>query len=270
MMKRLLLTSAALILAAPAIAADLPSRAAPPPPPGALPPAASPSVTTLPAFTWTGFYVGVQGGFTWGDGSGVLSETTTAPATTTIGRSVEANGFMGGVHAGYNYQSGSIVYGIEADAEYAAVDGALSIATSTAATQVGRFGIEQDFRGSLRARLGLAYDGVLLYVTGGAAAARVDASYAAAARAAKADTLIGWTAGAGLEYDLWSNWSMRAEYRYTSLGDQDLAFAGTAVAADNTNTYRWNVEHKEHAVRAGLSYRFGAQPSASRPIFARF
>ena len=264
-MKKLLLTAAVTMMAAPAIAADLPSRAAPPAPAPVLPPPATRTVTVLPAFTWGGFYAGVQGGYAFGAGDGLLTETTTgnSPRVSTFDRSIKPRGILGGAHVGYNLQSGSYVYGLEADAEYAPVKGDLSVTPA-------KYSAEQDFRGSLRARFGLAYDGVLIYVTGGAAAARVEAAYAAAGTASKSDTLIGWTAGAGVEYNLWSNWSARAEYRYASFGEQTLSFAGSNAAANNTNNYKWKVEHTEHAVRVGLTYRFGAETAAARPIFARF
>jgi outer membrane immunogenic protein len=271
-MKKLLLTTTVAMLAAPAIAADLPSRAAPPPPAPIAAPSAARTVTVLPTFTWSGFYAGVQGGYAFGAGDGQLTETTSAatPVISSFDRSIKPRGFLGGLHAGYNFQSGGYVYGLEADAEYAMVDGSLSSATSTNATTVGRFSAEQDFRGSLRARFGLAYDGILIYVTGGAAAARIEATYAAAGRASKNDVLIGWTAGAGVEYALWSNWSVRAEYRYTNFGDQSVSFPGTTVVAGNTSSYKWSVDHTEHAVRAGLTYRFGGESSGARPIFARY
>lgn len=271
-MKKLLLTTAIAMMAAPAIAADLPSRVAPPPPAPTVPPAAARSVSALPTFAWSGFYAGVHGGYAFGAEDGQLTETTSAtPAVvSSFDRSVKPRGVLGGAHVGYNFHSGSYVYGLEADAEYAKVDDSLSWETSTTATTVGRFGVEQDFRGSLRARFGLAYDGILLYVTGGAAAARVEAAYAAAGSVSKRNVLIGWTAGAGVEYALWSNWSVRAEYRYTNFGDQTIGFAGTTVATGNTSTYSWNADQTEHAVRAGLTYRFGGESSGARPIFARF
>ena len=264
-MKKLLLATAVAMMAAPAIAADLPSRAAPPPPGPVMAPSAARTVTVLPTFTWSGFYAGIQGGYAFGAGDGQLTETTAAtPAVVTnFDRSIKPRGFLGGLHAGYNFQSGGYVYGLEADAEYAMVEGDLT-------ASVAKYSTEQDFRGSLRARFGLAYDGVLIYVTGGAAAARIEATYTNAAKASKNDILIGWTAGAGVEYALWSNWSVRAEYRYANFGDQSVSFPGTTVVAGNTSSYKWSADHTEHAVRAGLTYRFGGESSGARPIFARY
>jgi opacity protein-like surface antigen len=95
-MKKLLLTTTVAMLAAPAIAADLPSRAAPPPPAPIAAPSAARTVTVLPTFTWSGFYAGVQGGYAFGAGDGQLTETTSAatPVISSFDRSIKPRGFL--------------------------------------------------------------------------------------------------------------------------------------------------------------------------------
>ncbi len=249
-MKKLLLSTAAILLAAPALAADLPRRS----------PAAAPApVYAAPMFTWAGFYVGAQVGYVWGESDVVSFSDADARVG---GANVDANGFVGGLHAGYNWQRGSLVYGLEADLEYAALDGAANVVDG--ATVLARATVESQLRGSLRARLGVAFDRTLLYVTGGLALGQVEASFVNGAnRASGSETQFGWTVGAGVEYAISNNWSARVEYRYTDLGDFNVA-TPTAVVAGAT---RSNIDTTDHSVRVGLSYRFG---SSARPVVARY
>jgi len=243
-MKKLLLSTAAIMLAAPALAADLPRRS----------PAVAPAPVFTQAFSWQGFYVGAQVGYAWGTADTVGSFGGVIPPGGNVG--VETQGFIGGVHAGYNLQSGSFVYGIEADVEFADVK---ESGTILGATFIGK----NDLRGSLRARFGFAFDRALIYVTGGLAAGRVEASAAlAAARDSNSETRFGWTVGAGVEYALSSNWSARLEYRYTDLGDMRLTLTNLVA-----NTSFTESAIKDHSVRVGLSYRFGGP---ARPVVARY
>lgn len=103
-MKKILIAGALALIAAPALAADLPRRS------GAVAPA---PVYAAPIFTWSGFYVGAQAGYGWGkDKYGV-----SLPSVQNF--KLSPDGVLGGVHAGYNWQSGAFVYGLEGDIEYA-------------------------------------------------------------------------------------------------------------------------------------------------------
>ncbi len=248
-MKKLLLSTAAIMLAAPALAADLPRRS----------PAVAPAPVFTQAFSWQGFYVGAQVGYVWGESDVVSFSATPARVG---GANVDANGFVGGLHAGYNWQRGSLVYGLEADIEYAALDGSANVLEG--ATVLARATVESQFRGSLRARLGVAFDRTLLYETGGLALGQVEGAFVNGAnRASGSETQFGWTIGAGVEYAISNNWSARAEYRYTDLGDFNVA-TPTAVV---TGAARSNIDTTDHSVRVGLSYRFGGP---ARPVVARY
>lgn len=252
-MKKFLLATTAALLAAPALAADLPRRSAP---------VAPAPIYAAPVFTWAGFYVGAQVGYAWGDADVVSSSAVPARVGAA---SVDSKGFLGGLHAGYNWQRGSLVYGLEADIEYAALDGSANV-LSAVPEVLGRATVENQLRGSLRARLGVAFDRTLLYVTGGLALGQVEASFANVARTSSAsgsETQFGWTVGAGVEYAISNNWSARVEYRYTDLGDFNVATPTAVIDGASTS----NIENKDHAVRVGVSYRFGG---ASRPVVARY
>lgn len=208
-----------------AMAADLPSRhrAAP-----------APIIAQAPIFTWTGLYVGLQAGYAW-DRVGVNNVFAAVPVN------VSRNGFVGGAHVGYLYQTGPAVFGLEADVE---------------GTTIKNSGL----RASLRGRLGLAMDRTLFYVTGGGALANqnytVWSPFTGFNTNASA-TKLGWTLGGGLEYAFAPNWSARVEYRYSDFGKVDVAnFVAPA-----------QISRRENAVRMGVSYHFGGYAA---PVVAKY
>lgn len=170
--------------------------------------------------TWTGFYVGINGGYGFGDSDWAA-----------LGTDPEPSGFLIGGTVGYNLQTGVWVWGIEGDFAYSTIDDTVAGAT-----------VEVPWFATARGRIGYAGWGNLMpYFTGGAAFAKVEATTAGAT---ESDTRIGWTVGAGLEYAMWSNWSVKVEYLYADLG----SFTCTVCGGE--------VEYKSHFVRAGLNYRF--------------
>lgn len=220
------------LIAGSAIAADLPTRA----------PAPAPMMA--PVFTWTGFYVGAQGGYAWANMPGRgLNAAGAVIGTGTI----KPAGVFGGLHAGYNMQSGGFVYGVEIDAELSGVR----------KNNLATFGpkVAETYRGSLRLRAGFAADRALFYVTGGAALsnAKTTITNGGGAFFAKSRTSLGWTLGAGVEYAFTNNWSGRLEYRYSDFGRYSVSGLPAAFAPLASVRFR----HTDHAVRVGLSYRFG-------------
>jgi outer membrane immunogenic protein len=240
-MKKILLAATFLAAAAPAFAADLPSRIAAP----------APAPMMAPIFTWTGFYVGVQGGYAWGTSKWLQTAGATRLGTATL----KPKGALGGAHAGYNWQSGALVYGVEVDLEGAGVkDDDLFVRVSNS------------LRGSARLRLGFAADRALLYVTGGAAVAQWKRRALGATRVSATDTEIGWTVGLGMEYALSQNWSARVEYRYADFGKSSLALPANFFVANNPASVL-KVSAKDSSIRVGVSYRFGGPAG---PILARY
>ena len=221
MRKKLLLGVTALALGgAPAIAADMPARvpvAKSPPPVAAL-------------FDWSGFYWGVAGGYGWGDSSHA------EPGGLANG-SFDANGWLLGGTAGYNWQAGHAVFGLEGDWSWANLEG-------TGASAGGPITTELSWLATARARAGYAVDNYLFYVTGGAAWGKVEA--ANIGFAGGSDTRLGWTVGGGVETMLAQNWSAKLEYLYVDLGDKNTYTAAGPV----------NVALTSHIVRLGLNYRF--------------
>lgn len=228
-MKKYLLSGVAalgILAAGAASAADLPSRKGP---------VAAPYYP--PVFTWTGFYVGVNAGYAWGQidstGLGVLNNGFDDP-----------DGFTGGGQIGYNYQIGQWVIGAEADFQ-----GADLKATAFDVASGFRASNEINWYGTVRARVGYAFDRFLPYVTGGFAYGQVKNKLSGPLFTLSDDnTQYGWTLGAGLEYAFTNNLTAKIEYLYVDLDKESLTVPG--------GTFTSNVETKFSVVRAGLNYKF--------------
>jgi outer membrane immunogenic protein len=238
-MKKFLLGTAALMasLAGPAMAADMPARAPAPmyraPPPVAV-------------FTWTGCYIGIEGGGAWGQSR---HEWAGGWVTNTY----NVNGGLAGGTLGCNYQTGLLLFGVEGDMSWINKWGQgpelppFSV-TATASTR-------ETWLGTVRGRLGFAPDDRwLVYVTGGYAVARVEARVVDvpfAIDVTESKVRSGWTAGVGVEWVFWGNWSAKAEYLYVSL--ENTSYFNTSPII----TARTGVPIDDHILRAGINYRFG-------------
>lgn len=191
------------------------------------------------AFTWTGFYLGLQTGYVWGNAAHTFSDGS-------LGGSSDPDGWIGGGHLGYNWQSGNFVLGVEGDIEGGNVEGSFANAAGTT------FGsAELNWQGSIRGRIGIAADRTLFYVTAGWAFAEADVFGRSPAIpfgccSTSAD-LDGWTLGGGIEYAFSNNFTIRGEYRYTDFGN---------VTADLNPTISMPVDVETHALRVGASWKF--------------
>jgi len=211
-MKKILLSSVAFLgLATGALAADLPSRRAP-----------APVIAAVPVFTWTGFYVGVNAGYGWNANDSITVGGVRFDLD-------DEGGFVGGAQAGYNYQIGSFVVGLEGDIQYADFGGDDRFDFDGDGILDDDFN-RSDWFGTVRARAGVAFDRALIYATGGFAFA---------------DDATGWTVGGGLEYAFTNNLSAKIEGLYVNLDQDDNGF----FAIDNDAEFG--------VVRAGLNFRFG-------------
>jgi outer membrane immunogenic protein len=246
--KSLLSTAALVALGGSAFAADLPSRSAPPvylPPPP-------------PVFSWTGVYIGGQIGYQWGSANSSVFPTGTGPGSGIAFASSNPNGVTGGAHVGYNYQVAQFVFGLEGDVNGSNFKGSQGLGGGTVTTS-------SDIDGSIRGRVGVAFDRALIYGTGGAAFAPVQSQFnLGGVIDSTTPTRVGWTLGGGIEYAVTNNWSIRAEYRYTDYGHVSNLLGNTTGAAFTTSTHV-----TDNAVRAGFSYKFDMfGPTA--PILAKY
>ena len=239
-MKRILMAGAiALAAGSQALAADLPPPMAPPP----RAPAAY--IPVAPAWSWTGFYIGINGGY------GFANSGWTDPFGNASGN-FSVNGGMAGGTLGYNYQIGQLVLGIEGDYDWQNIRGA-SQNTLVCGPIIGVGGgcdTASNWIGTIRGRVGYAFDRIMVYGTAGGAVTDLKASYGAAPWAA--NTEWGWTAGAGIEGAITDNLTAKVEYLYAGF-QKDTS----CPLASCTYTPSPSVSLNESMVRVGLNYKFG-------------
>lgn len=226
-----------------------------------------------PVFSWTGFYVGVDGGFGGGfiDTDTILFQppitvgvVTIRGISSTLHTSNRTGGAIVGGQVGYNYElPNNIVVGIESDAQWTNVaESEHEIATSTTPTlRFTDLRAGLDWFGTTRLRLGYAFGRFLPYITGGvsygevvASASQVVTGAAGTIFGSASATHAGWTAGAGAEYAVTDNISFKAEYLFVQLGGvsgSEVGFAPPVFGSSKTGSFGTNV------VRAGLNWRFG-------------
>jgi outer membrane immunogenic protein len=191
-----------------------------------------------PASSWTGLYVGINGGYAWG-----RSSWTNTATNITTGDFDLTGGMVGGT-IGINYQIGSWVLGMESDLDASWLKG------STTNLCLGGCATENKWFGTARGRLGYAWDSWMVYGTGGAAFA--DRKMTPSAPDTFTDrSSVGWTAGAGVEYAFAGPWSAKLEYLYADLGKVSCASATCVFGGGiDVTTMRTSI------IRAGLNYRF--------------
>jgi outer membrane immunogenic protein len=183
-----------------------------------------------PAYAnWTGFYVGINGGYGFGSSDWSGAAISTSPKGPVVGGTL-----------GYNLQTGVWVWGVEGDIDWSDIKGDAACGIDSCQTR-------NDWLATVRGRVGYAgWSGLMPYITGGAAAGDIKATESVLGSATK--TRIGWTAGAGLEYAVWGNLSVKGEYLYVDLGSFDCGISCGATPD--------SVSFHTHLVRAGVNYRF--------------
>jgi outer membrane immunogenic protein len=246
-LKQYLLASAVCVLPFAASAADLPVKA--------------PVRVVQPVpFTWTGFYVGGSLGLISQGTVGTDLDNDPRLGQTAPGSTYGITGSPGaifGVNAGYNYQMGAVVLGIEADIAGSTLDNTVNQSVfSNGEGDSCRWGFRSRLSalGTVRGRIGYAFDRALLYATGGLAFGRVhnSATNDSGEPGQQYDSTkwkTGWTAGGGLEYAVTNNWTVRVEGLYVDLGTTTVANApnsGCRFAFKNTYTL----------ARLGMNYKF--------------
>lgn len=205
-----------------------------------------------PMFSWTGWYVGVNGGGAWGQTDhSVTASALGLPAATT--GNFDVDGGLAGGTLGYSYQIGQWVLGLETDLDWTNIEGTNSTPVRIGGV-AGNVAVASRLQwlDTTRARLGWAFGHVLLYGTGGAAFGGLTATTtatgaglgtAATATLADTQTRFGYTAGAGVEWAFTDNFTVKVEYLYVNLGSQNQELV------DNVNFYT-------NVVRGGVNLKF--------------
>jgi outer membrane immunogenic protein len=255
-------------------AADLPTRKEAPAP-----------VFVPPPFTWTGFYVGLNAGGIAPSGSRGASILDTNPATTGFisaefpgGLGSQSVGFLGGGQAGYNWQTGAFVLGVETDFDGSTLSKSVNnIGTpfgSAAGTALAGDSLNVNAKSSLswlgttRARLGFVAtpdNRLMIYATGGVAYGGGSSNFSVADvttgsifTASPSSTRVGWVIGGGVEYAITNNITVKGEYLYADLGSSNfnsigntaanIAFPGVSVSG--------HFDYNASIFRAGVNYKF--------------
>ena len=210
------------------------------------------------AVNWTGVYLGLNGGFTFG------ASDWTDSVTGTSSDNFSTLGFVFGGTVGANFQAGSWVFGAEADGDWANSSGfGTFTTTSTSSLCAGGCLTKNSWLATVRGRAGYAFDRFLAYGTVGAASGNIQANFSN--NPVTTSTKTGWAIGAGVEYALGFNWSAKAEYLFVDLGSGSCT---TDCALQNPGGLGPNplgpptipgviVQFNESIIRAGLNYKFG-------------
>jgi outer membrane immunogenic protein len=168
----------------------------------------------LSAYSWTGAYLGGNLGYEWG---------------TTSNNPTRPSGVAGGVQGGYNWQTGQLVLGGEADIEL-----------SNANDIFAPWKFSNPWFGTLRGRAGVAVNNFLIYGTAGVAFAELKAE--TAGFATESHTNVGWTAGVGVEAGFAANWSAKVEYLFVDMASNSFALTGTNNGL-SANLFRMGVNY---------------------------
>ena len=231
------------------LAADMPVKAAP----------------LVPIYNWSGFYIGGHAGYGWAGQRDVAISPLPQPGFGTLpfNANLNAKGFLGGAQFGWNWQSGRLVYGVEADLSGTGINDNQRTLTLPVGAQVT---VEEKLKwlGTMRGRIGTTVtDRTLVYVTGGLAVGNYNlaSTYAfipdVAYPSSRNVTKVGWTLGGGAEFALAGNWTAKAEYLYFDLGKETLD--GLPVPANPPFHVQSEFKLNGHIVRVGVNYKFGGR-----------
>ncbi|MGH6819760.1 MAG: outer membrane protein, partial [Methylocella sp.] len=233
-------------------------------------------------YDWSGFYIGINGGYAFQDSdeANLFTDDITPVPVANLGDATDesrgdigklsAEGEFGGLQAGLNWQSGMLVLGGEADIQLGDIDGKRSGAFSNPSGSFpidGEATLDLDWFSTVRGRIGASFDRVLIYATGGVAFGEVDYDLDATevgggllyqTRLNSSKTEVGFVAGGGVEFAINQNWTVKAEYQYMDLGKVKAKGDVTFIAggAPTGETARTDINAVFQSVRLGINFKF--------------
>jgi len=211
-----------------------------------------------PPFSWTGFYIGGNLGGAW---------TNTNITDSNFGLNFH-NGnsavFVAGGQVGFNYQVGSVVFGVEGDFDWAANNNNTTVAVVGPLGHGFTASANDRWMATLAGRLGYAFDRWMIYAKGGGGWVGAngftvtDVTAGITATPGNSSTVSGWLIGGGFEWAFANSWSLRAEYDYFGLSGRSFTIPGGVIpalglAADTFNTGTSNIQ----MATVGINFRFG-------------
>jgi len=240
----------------------------------------APPPEVAPAYDWSGFYVGGNGGYAWANNNtssqvDVFFPGSAPPDNFLPLNSLDYAGGFGGGQVGYNFQRNSFVFGVELDIQGSGIrDHTTTLTSGSADVTALNFNqsINIDWFGTVRGRMGYTFGSTLLYATGGFAFGGVDYQTGtvapvdgAFANASSNSVQTGYVVGAGVEHSFNPSWSIKAEYQYINLGREQLT--GQAFGANGTASNQFiktQADVNFSTVRVGINYHFLA------PVVAKY
>jgi outer membrane immunogenic protein len=248
-MKRILFAGVfAFAAAGQAFAADLPPG--PPPPPPRAPATYVPA--PVPYYNWSGFYFGINGGYGFGSGTGTATIAGNPLFAGTVATSGNANGGLAGGTVGFNYQWAAVVLGLEGDFDWSGQSRSSTYAAGTVSDTT-----KIPWISTFRARVGYAFDRILIFGTGGVAYSDFTDTATITGVAGNAWSpstwALGWTAGGGVEVALAPNWTAKAEYLFVQTKPN---LSGAISAAAGGGTISESATINDNLIRAGVNFKF--------------
>lgn len=211
--------------------------------------------------SWTGGYIGVVGGYGWGDSdssSDILSDDIIPVVLLTVEDSIDVEGFLLGGQLGYDFDLGNgFVLGVAGDMSWMGLDGddCVEIGGCTGAADDSYADADVNWLATLRGRAGFTTGSLLIYGTGGLAIAEAETSITNVdglgdPTRSDSNTHLGWVIGAGAEFKVTENMSLGAEYLHVDLGNEEYDFQGPAEDIQSDADLTVDI------VRASLNFRF--------------
>jgi outer membrane immunogenic protein len=207
--------------------------------------------------SWSGFYVGANGGFGWNGSSTPVKYDGPGTGGGDTFPAFQPEGGFGGGQIGYNWRRERVIFGVETDLQGSGISD--NFHAFTPSRQIAARD-NLDWFGTIRGRLGYAFDSSLIYVTGGFAYGQIDERIdvipgTTGAFVQRNNVGTGFVMGAGMEYALSPAWSIKGEYQFIDLGSGNLTgFNTTSHLPRFTN----DLDNTFHTVRIGLNYYAGA------------
>ncbi len=197
-----------------------------------------------PIRSFDGFYLGGHAGGTFGNAD-YNSDQAVGPGGPFVNGNINLDGFAGGLVIGNNFQVDNFVFGVEGDVTFGDVDGNSTIAGTN-------YDFDVDVTGTIRGRIGYAWDQLMLFGTAGIALADVKVSDNTGITGSQRETNVGFVVGGGLEFAFSDSLLFRTEYLYANYGNETYNLPGPAAPG-----FFDRADFETHTVRGAIIWRFG-------------
>jgi len=223
-------------------------------------PVKAPPVAAPVAYSWSGFYIGGHVGGGWGESERRESPLFFAPQQ--VNDHNDLSGFIGGGQVGYNLQFGQWVLGVEGDGSWSRIKGTETTTSPFTPARTSTTTLEADWITMVTGRAGFAWNNWLIYAKGGWAwvdlksNSIVQGAGLPTQTTSGSKTRDGFIVGGGIEFGLWNNFSLKAEYNFIDIGTDPFTVRVTS-GPNNGQAVVQRLDSEIHLAKVGLNYRFG-------------